>query len=53
MRDPVQRRWEVVLRGDGHPHMSRDTFAVRKHAVSLETVSMLLGHASIKVTEKH
>ncbi|HZR01704.1 MAG TPA: site-specific integrase, partial [Burkholderiales bacterium] len=40
---------------EGHPHMFRDTFAVEllKHGVSLETVSMLLGHASIKVTEKH
>jgi integrase len=40
---------------DGHPHMFRDTFAVEllKEGVSLETVSMLLGHASIKVTEKH
>ena len=26
---------------------------VLKHGVSLETVSMLLGHASDKVTEKH
>ena len=40
---------------EGHPHMFRDTFAVEllKQGVSLETVSMLLGHASIKVTEKH
>lgn len=40
---------------EGHPHMFRDTFAVEllKHGVALETVSMLLGHASIKVTEKH
>jgi len=40
---------------EGHPHMFRDTFAVEllKRGVSLETVSMLLGHASIKVTEKH
>jgi integrase/recombinase XerD len=39
----------------GHPHMFRDPFAVEllKRGVSLETVSMLLGHASIKVTEKH
>ncbi|HEX7138772.1 MAG TPA: site-specific integrase, partial [Vicinamibacterales bacterium] len=39
----------------GHPHMFRDTFAVEllKHDVALETVSMLLGHSSIKVTEKH
>ena len=40
---------------EGHPHMFRDTFAVEllRRGVSLETVSMLLGHASIKVTEKH
>lgn len=40
---------------NGHPHMFRDTFAVEllKKGVSLETVSMLLGHASVKVTEKH
>ena len=39
----------------GHPHMFRDTFAVElfKRSVAMETVSMLLGHASIKVTEKH
>ena len=35
--------------------MFRDTFTVelKKRGLSLETVSMLLGHASIKVTEKH
>lgn len=40
---------------DGHPHMFRDTFAVEllKRGVPIEAVSMLLGHASIKVTEKH
>jgi integrase len=34
---------------------SRHTFAVEllKHGVPIETVSMLLGHASIRVTEKH
>jgi integrase len=39
----------------GHPHMFRDTFAVEllKRGVSIEIVSMLLGHASIRVTEKH
>jgi len=39
----------------GHPHMFRDTFAVEllKRGVPIETVSMLLGHASIRVTEKH
>lgn len=35
--------------------MFRDTFAVEllKRGVPIETVSMLLGHASIRVTEKH
>jgi integrase len=49
------RRLFELARVTGHPHMFRDTFAVEllKRGVSLETVSMLLGHASIKVTEKH
>ena len=39
----------------GHPHQLRDTFAVEllKKNVSLETVSILLGHSSVKITEKH
>lgn len=39
----------------GHPHQFRDTFAVRllKTGVPLQDVSILLGHSSIKVTEKH
>jgi integrase/recombinase XerD len=38
-----------------HPHMFRDTFAVEclRSGVSLERVSTLLGHSSIKITEKH
>jgi integrase/recombinase XerD len=38
-----------------HPHMFRDTFAVEclLAGVPLEQVSMLLGHKSIKITEKH
>jgi integrase/recombinase XerD len=49
------RKLFELAKVEGHPHMFRDTFAVEllKHGVSLETVSMLLGHASIKVTEKH
>ena len=37
------------------PHMFRDTFAVEMllAGVPLEQVSMLLGHKSIKITEKH
>lgn len=38
----------------GHPHQLRDTFAVRllEQGIPLEEVSKLLGHTSIKTTEK-
>jgi hypothetical protein len=38
-----------------HPHRFRDTFAVEllQNGVSLEDVSKLLGHSSVKITEKH
>ena len=38
-----------------HPHMFRHTFAVEKllSGTSLEDVSLLLGHSSTKVTERH
>lgn len=58
--------WRRVLRNvfasagivNGHPHRFRDTFAIalltdKHHPVSLETVSLLLGHSSIKITERH
>lgn len=57
-----RRLFELVgiKRADGslkrcHPQMFRDTFAVEMllAGVPLEQVSMLLGHKSIKVTEKH
>ncbi len=40
---------------DGHSHRLRDTFSVDllQKGVSLETVSMLLGHTSIKTTQRH
>jgi integrase/recombinase XerD len=38
-----------------HPHRFRDTFAVELllAGVTIEHVSVLLGHSSMKITEKH
>jgi len=38
-----------------HPHMFRDTFAVELllAGVPIDQVSVLLGHSSVKITEKH
>lgn len=49
------RRLCEVAEIEGHFHMLRDTFAVEllKKGVPLETVSILLGHSSIKITERH
>jgi integrase/recombinase XerD len=40
---------------NGHAHRFRDTFSVNllQAGVPLETVSILLGHSSLKITEKH
>jgi len=55
--------WQRALKGvfneagipDGHAHRFRDTFAVGllQAGVPMKRVSVLLGHSSIKVTEKH
>lgn len=63
--ESVVKSWDRVFAGvfaaakppikKGHPHRFRDTFAVSllTKGVSLEHVSKLLGHSSIKVTERH
>ncbi len=62
-RDTVAGNWRRALRKifksagikGGHPHRFRDTFAVDLllAGVPLEQVSILLGHAGIRITEKH
>jgi site-specific recombinase XerD len=62
-KDTAAGNWRRTLRSvfklaeikNGHPHRFRDTFAVELllSGVPLERVSVLLGHTSIKVTEKH
>ena len=47
----------VILAGvpDGHAHRFRDTFSVELllAVVPIERVSILLGHQSVRITEKH
>lgn len=40
---------------DAHSHRFRDTFAVLllENGVSLENLSVLLGHSSVRITERH
>lgn len=59
----VTGRWQRILRAlfvkaglpDAHPHRFRDTFAVSLllKNVPMERVSILLGHQSTDVTERH
>jgi integrase/recombinase XerD len=61
--DTVAGNWRRSLRKlfklagikNGHPHRFRDTFAVELllAGTPLERVSVLLGHTSVKVTERH
>lgn len=63
--DSIVRSWQTRLRRlfdiakveNGHPHRFRDTFAVELLLATpptpIEEVSKLLGHTSLKVTEKH
>lgn len=62
-RDGVARTWmkylhrlfKIARLKDAHSHRFRDTFAVELllQGVPIERVAVLLGHASIRVTERH
>ena len=51
----LQKLFRLAQVPNGHAHRFRDTFAVELllAGVPLERVSMLLGHQSVKITEKH
>jgi integrase/recombinase XerD len=61
--DSAVRSWQTRLRRlfglanvpDAHPHRFRDTYAVELllAGVPIERVSALLGHQSVRITEKH
>ena len=63
LRETVTKRWGHRLKvkflaadiAEGRPHRFRDTFAVEllKAGTSMEDVSILLGHSSIRVTEQY
>jgi Phage integrase family len=50
-----QRLFEIAKIPDGHAHRFRDTFAVELllAGIPIERVSVLLGHQSIRITERH
>jgi integrase/recombinase XerD len=51
----LQRLFKLANVSKGHPHQFRDTFAVELllAGVPLDRVSILLGHSSIRITERH
>lgn len=62
IESPGKRWWSTMKKifksagiPDAHPHVLRDMFAVELllSGASLEEVSVLLGHSSVKITEKH
>jgi integrase len=54
-QDRLKKVYVMAGIPDGHSHRLRDTFSVDllQKGVPIQTVSMLLGHTSIKTTEKH
>lgn len=51
----LKKVFEAAKVPDGHAHRFRDTFAVELllAGVPIDRVSILLGHSSVKVTERH
>ena len=51
----MSRVFEVAKIENGHTHRFRDTFAVELllAGVPIDQVSILLGHSSVRITEKH
>ena len=54
-RRTFRRLCEIAGVQGGHPHRFRDTMAVELllEGVPMERVSILLGHSSVKITERH
>jgi len=54
-RRTFRRLCEIAGVREGHPHRFRDTLAVELllEGVPIERVSILLGHSSVKVTQRH
>ncbi len=54
-RRKLARVFEAAEISKAHPHRFRHTFAVEllKKGVPLENVAVLLGHSSVKITERH
>jgi integrase len=54
-RRTFQRLCKIAGVRNGHPHRFRDTLAVELliEGVPMERVSVLLGHSSVKITERH
>ena len=54
-RKRLAKLFELATVKNGHPHRFRDTFAVELllSGVPIERVSVLLGHQSVPITEKH
>lgn len=54
-RRKLARVFRLASVPNGHPHRFRHTFAVEllKRGVPMEEVSVLLGHSSVRITERH